>query len=242
MAQRRLFSPDIVRSDAFLDMPASSRELYFQLCMDADDDGFVNPKRVMRVVNASDDDLKVLVLKRFALPFENGVIVIKHWLIHNKIRKDRYKETKYVDEKNSLTIKGNGAYTELATNRQPHGNQPATQVKLSEAKVSKDKLSKVNTKTLETAKAVSDISPLMELFIVSINPTLTYGNKTQRSALQTMLDKFGLKKTTEAIKYAISVQGTKYSPTITTPVQLLNKYGELQAYYLKNNKSNVARI
>src|SRR3990167_2929616 len=123
MSHRRLFSPDIVGSDAFLEMPVSSRELYFQLGMYADDDGFINPKKIMRMVGAGDDDLKVILTKRFALPFESGVIVIKHWLIHNTIRKDRYKETQYLEEKKMLKIKENGSYTELATKGLPNDNQ-----------------------------------------------------------------------------------------------------------------------
>lgn len=113
MAQRRMFSPDIVSSDAFLDMPASSQALYFHLGMNADDDGFVNPKRIMRVMAASEDDLKVLLAKRFLLTFESGVVVIKHWLIHNLIRADLYKETLYKNEKKVLGLNENGAYTEL---------------------------------------------------------------------------------------------------------------------------------
>jgi hypothetical protein len=112
MANRRMFSLDIVASDAFLDMPASSRELYFQLGMYADDDGFVNPKKIMRMTGASDDDLKVLLTKRFVLAFQSGVIVIKHWLIHNSIKSERHKETRYVEEKSQLRIKENKAYTD----------------------------------------------------------------------------------------------------------------------------------
>ena len=89
MSQRRMFIPEIVSSDEFLTMPVSSRELYFQLGMNADDDGFIQPKMTMRIVGATDDDLKVLLAKRFLLIFESGVVVIKHWLIHNMIRGDR---------------------------------------------------------------------------------------------------------------------------------------------------------
>lgn len=113
MAQRRMFSPDIVCSDAFLDMPISTQALYFHLAMRADDDGFVNPKMVLRLIGSSDDDLKVLKAKRFVLSFETGVIVIKHWLVHNLIRADLYKETMYIEEKETLGIKDNGSYTEL---------------------------------------------------------------------------------------------------------------------------------
>ena len=113
MAERRMFAKTIVLSDAFLDLPLSARCLYFTLGMLADDDGFVNsPKSVMRQVGASTDDLNLLLAKRFILAFESGVIVIKHWRIHNYIQKDRYKSSKYIDEKATLAIDENGAYTE----------------------------------------------------------------------------------------------------------------------------------
>ena len=113
MAERRMFAKTIVLSDAFLDMPLSARCLYFTLGMLADDDGFVNsPKSVMRQVGASMDDLNILLAKRFILDFDSGIIVIKHWRIHNYIQKDRYKGSKYIEEKASLAIDENGAYTE----------------------------------------------------------------------------------------------------------------------------------
>ena len=137
MANRRMFSLDIVASDSFLDMPTTSRELYFQLCMYADDDGFINPKKIIRLINASSDDLKILITKRFVLPFESGVVVIKHWLIHNTLRGDRYHETLYLEEKRSLTIKENKAYTELATNGLPSGNQRLPQYSIGKVRQGK---------------------------------------------------------------------------------------------------------
>ena len=108
-----MFAKTIVTSDAFLDMPLSARCLYFSLGMFADDDGFVNnPKSIMRQVGACTDDLNILLVKRFILTFASGVIVIKHWKIHNYIAKDRYKETKYIEEKSTLSIDEKGAYTE----------------------------------------------------------------------------------------------------------------------------------
>lgn len=134
MAQRRMFSPDIVGSDAFLDMPVSSQALYFHLGMYADDDGFVNPRRIMRMVGVGEDDLKVLIAKRFVLLFENGVIVIKHWKINNLVRKDWYKETQYLEEKNKLETKPNGAYTELVNETTPNS---LTQVRLGKDSIGK---------------------------------------------------------------------------------------------------------
>lgn len=108
-----MFSPEIVSSDAFLDMGQGAQCLYFHLGMKADDDGFVNPKAIMRMLGTPEDELKVLLAKRFLLPFESGVVVIKHWLIHNLIRSDLYKETQYKKEKSTLGLNENGAYTEL---------------------------------------------------------------------------------------------------------------------------------
>ena len=113
MAERRMFAKTIIDSDAFLDMPLSTQALYFHLSMRADDDGFINnPRKIQRMVGGSDDDMKVLIAKRFIIPFDSGIVVIKHWKIHNYIQKDRYKPTVYAKEKAMLTSKDNGAYTE----------------------------------------------------------------------------------------------------------------------------------
>lgn len=112
MANKRMFSMLIVDSDAFLSMPVSTQCLYFHLNMRADDDGFVgNPKKIIRSVGGSEDDLKILIMKRFILRFEDGVIVIKHWRMHNCISQNRYRETQYIDEKKMLKLKENKAYS-----------------------------------------------------------------------------------------------------------------------------------
>ena len=112
MAERRMFAKKITESDAFLDMPSSTQMLYFHLSMNADDDGFVNnPKKIQRMCGASDDDFKLLLAKSFVLLFESGVIVIKHWKMHNYIQVDRYRPTDYVEEKSMLGLKKNKAYT-----------------------------------------------------------------------------------------------------------------------------------
>lgn len=113
MANKRMFCLDIVNSDAFLDMPLSAQALYFHLGMRADDDGFVgNPKSIQRLAGASQDDLMLLITKRFLIAFDNGVIAIKHWRMNNYIQKDRKKDTVYIELLNSLEVKENGSYTE----------------------------------------------------------------------------------------------------------------------------------
>ena len=140
MAERRMFAKTIVLSDAFLDMPLSARCLYFTLGMLADDDGFVNsPKSIMRQAGASTDDLNLLMAKRFILAFDSGVIVIKHWRIHNYIQKDRYKESKYMEEKATLMIDQNGAYTECIQDV----STLDTQVRLGKDSLGKDRIGEV---------------------------------------------------------------------------------------------------
>lgn len=111
MAHKRMFSKDITESDAFADMPLSTQALYFHLGMSADDDGFINnPKRIQRSIGASTDDLSLLMAKKFIIPFESGVVVIKHWKINNTVRSDRYCPTNYKDEFAQLEIEDNKAY------------------------------------------------------------------------------------------------------------------------------------
>lgn len=112
MAQKRMFTMKIVDSDAFLDMPVSAQLLYFHLGMRADDDGFVDrPKRIMKDIGVNEDDLKILIAKKFILTFDNGLLVIKHWRMHNTLSKNRYHETQYLEEKRMLLLKNNGAYS-----------------------------------------------------------------------------------------------------------------------------------
>ena len=145
-----MFAKTIIDSDAFLDMPTSARLLYYDLGMRADDDGFVNsPKKIMRVTGASLDDMNILIAKKFIIPFESGIVVIKHWRIHNYIRKDTYNETTYLDEKKLLTLDENKAYTMRAehpelesldvidTDRRRAVDEPSTQVN-KDNKVNKD--------------------------------------------------------------------------------------------------------
>lgn len=112
MAERRMFAKALIDSDLFLDLPLSAQALYFHLSLRADDDGFVgNPRKIQRMVGGSDDDMKLLVLKQFVLVFESGVIVIRHWRLHNYIRNDRYKETIYTEEKAQISVGKDNLYT-----------------------------------------------------------------------------------------------------------------------------------
>ena len=145
MAERRMFAKTIIDSDAFLEMPTTSQLLYFHLSMRADDDGFVNkPKSLMRMVGCKDDDLKILFAKKFLIPFESGVVVIKHWKIHNYIRKDTYTETKYKEEKSTLELDENSAYRLAEPSplqiRDEFVTSSSTQVRLGKDREGKERL------------------------------------------------------------------------------------------------------
>lgn len=140
MAERRMFAKQIIDSDAFLDMSPSAQSLYFHLGMRGDDEGFINsPKKIMRMLGANDDDMRILISKNFVIPFDSGVCVIKHWRIHNYIRNDRLQPTVYQDEREQITLKNNNVYTMTGTCLTSDG-QVAEQVRLG-----KGRLGKVNT-------------------------------------------------------------------------------------------------
>jgi hypothetical protein len=186
MAERRMFAKTIVTSDAFLDMPLSARCLYFTLGMLADDDGFVNnPKSIMRQVGASQNDLDLLLVKRFILAFDSGVIVIKHWRIHNYIQKDRYKESKYIEEKASLMIDEKGAYTECIQDVY----KVDTQVRLGKASLGKASLVEGSSGDSATTTATATEENQLKLIGADLGKNVVYLTDRQ---LGDLMDRLGL--------------------------------------------------
>lgn len=142
MAQRRMFSKKITETDRFLEMPLSSQALYFHLNMGADDEGFIDKaKTIQRTIGASDDDMKLLIVKGFLLPFDSGVVVIRHWRIHNYIQSDRFQSTLYQSEKAQLEYDGS-----KTASLKPIGNciqnvsETETQVRSSKGSLDEDSL------------------------------------------------------------------------------------------------------
>lgn len=207
MANRRMFSKKITDTDKFLDMPASAQNLYFHLNMHADDDGFLgNAKTIKRMVGASDDDLKLLAAKQFLIPFDDGVVVIKDWRIHNYIRSDRYRSTIYTDHKNSLQINENQQYELLTeqpkkvgmTDGIPDGNQDEYQMD-TQVRLGKDRLGKVRL-----GKGRLDN---------------TRQDKTPES--QPEADSVSLEGVKEVIDYLNQKAGTKYRATTAATKRLV---------------------
>lgn len=157
MAERRMMSKSIIKSDTFLDMPATTQNLYFHMLLDADDDGFINaPKSIMRMIGAKDDDMKVLAAKQFVIPFESGVVVIKDWKIHNYIQNDRYKPST-LPERDLLNIQKDKTYTlKSDVSRMDTeciqtvsiGKDRIGKVRLGKDRIGKDRIGKVSIDTL----------------------------------------------------------------------------------------------
>ena len=196
MAERRMFAKTIVDSDAFLEMPVSARLLYYDLGMRADDDGFVNsPKKIMRMVGASPDDLNILALRKFIIPFDNGVVVIKHWKIHNYIRKDTYNETPYKELKDLLELDENNAYRLPSTNRQLPVDEPSTQDRLGKDRLElgKDRLG--NTPPLspppgETGDNLEELFGYNQFLLEAVRDWLTYKKEKRQNYKGTGLKSF----------------------------------------------------
>ena len=141
MAERRMMSKSIIKSDTFLDMPATRQNLYFHMLLDADDDGFINaPKSIMRMIGAREDDMKVLTAKQFVIPFESGVVVIKDWKIHNYIQNDRYKPST-LPERDLINIQKDKSYT-LKVDVSDMDTKCIQDVSIGKDRIGKDRLGK----------------------------------------------------------------------------------------------------
>ncbi|OCX02245.1 DNA replication protein [Streptococcus dysgalactiae subsp. equisimilis] len=213
MAQRRMFSRKITETDRFLEMPLSSQALYFHLNMGADDEGFIDKaKTIQRTIGASDDDMKLLIAKGFLIPFDSGVVVIRHWRIHNYIRSDRFQSTIHQDEKKQIDFDATKtANIKPLKNVIPNGDQMETQVRLVEDsldKVSLDYHSLISDETEEDIPYKEIISYLNEKASRNYKPN---GQKTKSCIKARWNDGFRL----DDFKHVIDTMvkdwsGTKY--------------------------------
>ena len=173
MAERRMFSIKIIDSDDFLDLPLEAQSLYFHLAMRADDDGFINsPKRIVRAIGASAEDLKMLEDRKFIIVFDSGIVAVRHWKVHNSIKKDRYKASIFFEEKKQLICDENGTYlmadqsikdtesewSQSGTRMEPewiqNGSKVEPQVRIGKDSIDKDRLGK-ESKEKERIEKVS---------------------------------------------------------------------------------------
>ena len=217
MAEKRMFSKQIIDSDAFLDMPLSTQALYFHLSMRADDDGFLNnAKKIMRTIGANHNDYDLLLVKKFIIQFDDGICVIKHWRINNYLRTDRYKETIYKDEKSMLSIKENGAYTLNNNLGIPNGYQTDTKriPSIDKNSIDKNSIDKNSIVDVESTKVDCSTKVQLEKIIEAWNElglSKIISIKNNRAKLtKARIKEYGLDKILEAIKnikYSKFLQG-----------------------------------
>ena len=147
MAEKRMFSSNVIDSDAFLDMSPTARLLYYDMGMRADDDGFIDsPKKIMRIIGASDSDLKELIDNGFVLRFDSGVIVIRHWYVNNRVRRDTYHETIYTEEKSRLFMEKNNVYqlrNDSVTDTLQTRDEIGSQIRGGEDRLEEDRLGEI---------------------------------------------------------------------------------------------------
>ena len=241
MAERRMFAKTIIDSDMFLDMPSTTQCLYFHLSMRADDDGFINnPKKIQRMVGSCDDDLKLLIAKNFIIPFESGVVVIKHWKIHNYIQKDRYKPTLYqneleqleVDKSKNYQIKLDGNSTDTKCIHDV--SKTDTQVRLGKDSIDKNSIyTEENIVSEYTSENLSSMSKLYQQNIGMVNGITGEWLIEVSSQIDIDLFKRALEICTErgntTLGYLKGIIKKWLQNNITT-------YEQLKAYELQNKK------
>ena len=202
MAERRMISKTVVDTDLFLDMPPTSQLLYFHLELRADDEGFVlSPKTIQRMIGASNDDFSILIAKNFIIPFESGVVVITHWLVHNSVRKDRMKATSCSKEKAMLHINSDRVYLieQNATNCQPSDNQVTTncQHRLGKDRIGEDRLGKDRLDNTSKDEMISKPKIDYQKFVNYWNdtcldlPKVIKLTKNRKQAIRLRLNEFG---------------------------------------------------
>lgn len=231
-----MFSKDITGSDAFREMPASSQSLYFHLGMEADDDGFLDSYRgLMRSTNASDDDLKLLIAKRFLILFPSKIIVVKHWKLNNYIPKDRYTETKHLEEKRALIIKENGSYTDRIQDVYTMDTQNRIGEKSKEKNTSvaiapqKYELVKEEERPKKEGRAKYPHSKEVFAFWGKY-PRFWERNATQLAAAEDLYAELGLEEIKSSVEFLEKHKDDKFCPEIYTPHDLLTKYKKLEAF------------
>lgn len=212
MANKRMFSLNIINTDMFLDMPASSQALYYHLGMRADDDGFVSaPKKIAKISNCSEDDLKILATKGYIIPFQNGIVVIKHWGVNNnRIKPDRYKATIYQEEKalleqdngvyNMAQMPVNGACLQDVSTMSPQCFQDGD-ITEPQNRIDKNRIDKDITLSIDKVCSTKVQSVMEEWNKLNLQKVIAINSGTKRQKLlNARLKEYGLEKVLEAIR------------------------------------------
>lgn len=240
MADKRMFNKLLVDSDKFLDMPLTTQAFYFHLCLRADDEGFINsPKKIMRMTGARDDDLKILISKKFIMPFPSGVVAVKHWLVHNKIRNERIKTTLHKKEKEQINIidnvydfTNNGEYCLTDVSQQ----SDKCQNRLDKIRLDKNKEKKKNESHVFDENSIEyklslSLFDLMQKNLKSKRPNLNNWSKDIKAMIN--IDERSIKDIECVIKY--SQTNDFWKSNIRSASKLRKQFDVL---YLQSQKNN----
>lgn len=245
MARKRMFDLEVVDTDLFLEMPQSTQNLYFHLGMRADDDGFVsNPKKIIRTIGANEDDLKILFSKQFVIPFESGIVVIRHWKLNNYLRKDRHTDTIYKEEMKQLVEDENGVYNLDTKVGIPDVNQNTTNGLHSIEENSKEKISidKNSSSSVNNILYNPKAEKLQQIMIETIGTT----NINNIKECIDYLEKLPL----ELIEYALRKTARVEHPSWQYTIPILESYidkglktiDEVKADDLKHKTKNAISV
>jgi hypothetical protein len=245
MSQKRMFDRAIIDTDKFMDMSMASKALYFLLGMDADDEGFVSYKKVMRVHGGNEDDFRILILKNFLIPFASGVVVITDWNKNNYLDKNRIKPTEYQTERKLLSLTKSGEYvlnsglTSIEESRVEHFSAEAEDDSdISRIAVGGDGEDIPTRERKKTERVDKEILQLFDAF-KGISPEYLLWRQipVQRDAARALLDKYGLEKTIAFVEASQRVKNEEFAPQVYSPYDLLKKLPKLKAHEERRNRA-----
>ena len=229
MAKKRMFDKAILETDNFLNVSLTAKALYFLLGMEADDEGFVSPKRILRLYGGEMGDLKNLIDSGLVIPFKSGVVVITDWNQNNWLDNRRIRPTQYQIEKKMLILTEQNKYVL---------SNGLASARLEESSIEEKR---VEEKSISNA-SVAEIPQVLKEFEI-INPAIKrmYGNKTQRGACERLVKRFGLEKVLNACRASVAVINQPFAPKITTPYQLETEWAKLVGFLNQENNKKFSK-
>ena len=245
VANRRMFSRDVVMTDDFLDLPPTTKALYFFLNLEADDDGFVgNPKTIMRLVGTTKEDMKLLIEGNYVLLFNSGVVVITDWTEHNSIRKDRKKPTRFAEEMQQIALVEGNKYQWLS-DVQPTDNQLTTKCQtngcIGEDRIGEDRIGEDRGGEVREEKQLTPTTPFNQdfanLYKAFEQETGKALSPLQMEDLQYMLEDFNADVILEALKEAVS-QGKANFAYIKAILNRWKQDNLMTVELVRNSKAN----
>ena len=243
MGNRRMISKTVTQTHRFLRLPLEAQALYFHLIQNCDDDGVVEAFPTLRMIGASEDNLGLLVVKRFVKPLnEEMVYFVVDFHEQNTVRKDRYTPSVYKDllEQNAENLITDSD----DTTGKPLVNQTETTGKpnISKDNISKGKVSKGSSKETQEEKTTTTTAPIFSQEFINLYQSFEQESGRPLSAIQQqelgyMLDEFNADLIYEALKEAVN-QGKVNFAYIKAILTRWKQDNLLTVDLVRNSKAN----